>query len=757
MNNEKQRLFLFFALALSLTLGTQTLLDALGLLPKSKPRPKGEPRAGAQVERIHPAKDIVKDKAGAGSSLPENVFEPAGPIASVEPPTARIDPGSLRLGSATLKDTNPYRLAVQLDQRGASVVSVISSRYEAELEFGKKDVKPLRVIGGIAPELLEAGASLETIAPYSFALTVSRPGEGNAPTPLPPGARASDIDTLDWKAWEVVADDKGRLVRPISKEGPAPKGVVEGQEIVFRTRADDPDVEVTKTYRLFEGEDGFELELGFASPSADRTLQYRLLGPHDLPIEGEWYTGTFRDVFFGQKDLALVAQTAADVVKKRENPTHFSAAPLRFAGVENQYFAVLLQPDPLPATTQDGTIQETNATVLKDAPGAPQKADVSVVVTSKTLEVGPNRPQSQTFRIYAGPKRAVDLAPFGAEALASYHKNQWVSIPFASSLATNVIAPLLDRIYALTKQVAGIFGFKAGSYGIAIILLTITVRLILFPLSRKQAISAKKMQDLQPKMAELKEKFKDDKEAMTRETFAMYKKHGVNPMGGCLPALIQLPIFVGLWQALNNAVHLRHASFLWIRDLAAPDMLFRFPATIPFLGDYFNLLPFLVVSLMLVQTKLFSPPPTTPEAEMQQKMMKFMMIFMAFIFYKVPSGLGIYFITSSSWAICERLLLPKLVSSHATPGGGESGNGPPRGGRGDGPTRKPDGPPTGWLAKRLGRWQKIKEEAQRIMDEASQDRTIRKDGRDPARDRDQGGKEKEKDKARPKLKPGKRR
>ena len=189
----------------------------------------------------------------------------------------------------------------------------------------------------------------------------------------------------------------------------------------------------------------------------------------------------------------------------------------------------------------------------------------------------------------------------------------------------------------------------------------------MFPIGRKQALAAQKMQLLQPHLKELQEKYKDDKERLTKETFALYKKHGVNPVAGCLPALIQLPIFVGLWQALNTSFPLRHAPFLWIRDLAAPDMLFRFPfaSEVPFLGHWFNVLPFVVVGLMLVQTKLFAPPATTPEAEMQQKMMKYMMIFMGFMFYKVPSGLGLYFITSSMWAIGERLLLPKIT--HAQP------------------------------------------------------------------------------------------
>ncbi len=221
------------------------------------------------------------------------------------------------------------------------------------------------------------------------------------------------------------------------------------------------------------------------------------------------------------------------------------------------------------------------------------------------------------------------------------------------------------------------------------------VRLIMFPLSRKQAISAKKMQDLQPLLKEIQQKYKDDKEKQTKETMALYSRNGVNPVGGCLPALIQLPIFVGLWQALNTSVQLRHASFLYIQDLAAPDMLFPFPwGETPWLGHYFNLLPLLVVGLMLVQTKLFSPPATTPEAEMQQKMMKYMMVFMAVMFYKVPSGLGIYFITSSLWQICERLLLPKRAAAHAAQVKEEGGDpdGPGDNGWPGGQTPGPDRP-----------------------------------------------------------------
>jgi YidC/Oxa1 family membrane protein insertase len=205
---------------------------------------------------------------------------------------------------------------------------------------------------------------------------------------------------------------------------------------------------------------------------------------------------------------------------------------------------------------------------------------------------------------------------------------------------------------------------------------------------------------------------------------------------------------------LNNSVALRHSSFLYIRDLAAPDMLFQLPFTIPFINaDYFNLLPFLVVALMLVQTKLFSPPPTTPEAEMNQKMMKYMMILMAFMFYKVPSGLGLYFITSSLWQIGERLLIPKVIASHPKPaieGGdlGDRGKGPGPNGSGPNGNGKGDGR-QGWLGKRI----------EKLLEEAAKDKTHRNNDRGlgaPVRESERE-RERERDRNRPRPKPGKRR
>jgi YidC/Oxa1 family membrane protein insertase len=768
MSSEKRLVLVMIATFITM-LAIQYGMEVTGLTP---PRPKPQPDfkkigAAANDKAAKPKteagqKDEKKAPEEAKLAKKEKEGEEARPAKLAGPKVAIVEPDEIVLGSDRDKTPGGYRLKVSLEQQGAGVASVASSRYDAEFD-------PKRGGGRKQPRRPLQLLQYDPTAVPSLALAL-RPARSE---PARPAAPADDPDAVPESRpaspaelplaevlWDVVRDDNGRIVKTLSKTDPATKRQVEGQEIAFRTTADELGITLTKKFRLWKGEDGFEMELELDSPQKENAVVCRLFGPHNIPIEGEWYTGTFRDVYFGQvrgKTIEVVTKPASDIAKPKAAVFDNTSYPLAFAGIENQYFTVFVEPSPIPQAQPERWDSETTATVVHPRPDAVQKSDISFEILSRTLSVGPNHPSSQTFKVYAGPKTTDALAPYRAGGLASYRKYQWFGIPGASWMAMHVIAPLLDVIYDLTAKVASLFGGRSGNYGVAIILLTLLVRLIMFPLGRKQAISAKRMQDLQPLLKEIQEKYKDDKERQTRETFALYKKHGVNPVGGCLPALIQLPIFVGLWQALNNSVHLRHAHFLYIQNLAAPDMLFRFPTELPLLGDYFNLLPFLVVSLMLVQTKLFAPPATTPEAEMQQKMMKYMMIFMAFMFYKVPSGLGLYFITSSLWQISERLLLPKVTHAAPTPGaadddknpppgggGGRGGPGPGGGGRG-GPGG--NGAPVKPQGKLAQFWEKVKAEA-------AKDSTYRKMVGEI-----QENKEREKDrgKGKPRARPGRKR
>jgi len=212
-----------------------------------------------------------------------------------------------------------------------------------------------------------------------------------------------------------------------------------------------------------------------------------------------------------------------------------------------------------------------------------------------------------------------------------------------------------------------------GNYGVAIILLVVLVRLVLHPLTKKGQVQMVKMQKLAPQMQKLKEKYKDDKQALNREMMALYKQAGATPLLGCLPMLLQLPILFALFAGLNAAVELRHAAFLpfWITDLAAPDALVSFGegVKVPMLGwtlRSFNLLPILVTLSMFLYTKTNpqATQPTDPAQAKQTKMMTYMMpVMMLFFFYSAPSGLNLYFMTSTFAGVAEQKIIRKHIQA----------------------------------------------------------------------------------------------
>jgi YidC/Oxa1 family membrane protein insertase len=195
------------------------------------------------------------------------------------------------------------------------------------------------------------------------------------------------------------------------------------------------------------------------------------------------------------------------------------------------------------------------------------------------------------------------------------------------------------------------------NYGIDIILLTILIKIIFYPLTVKSSKSMKKMQKLQPQMQKLKEKYKDDKQRMNQEVMAMYKREGANPMGGCLPMIIQIPVFFALYKALSGAIELRHAPFMfWINDLSAPEDLFTFHVlgyALPI-----RILPLIMGVTQVIQQKM-TPTSVDP---MQEKMMLFMPIFFTFLFWGFPAGLVLYWLVNNVISIGQQYYINKKVS-----------------------------------------------------------------------------------------------
>jgi YidC/Oxa1 family membrane protein insertase len=164
----------------------------------------------------------------------------------------------------------------------------------------------------------------------------------------------------------------------------------------------------------------------------------------------------------------------------------------------------------------------------------------------------------------------------------------------------------------------------------------------------------KKMQALQPKIKALQEQHKNDQAKISREMMELYKRHKVNPMGGCLPMVLQIPVFIAFYQVLAQTAELQGEPFIfWVKDLSGPDRAWTFPFQIPFLGDSVNILPILMIGSMVWQQQL-TPHTGTPE---QQKVMMIMPLVMGVILYQLPSGLVLYWFVSNLLSIIHQLFV----------------------------------------------------------------------------------------------------
>jgi len=453
-------------------------------------------------------------------------------------------------------------------------------------------------------------------------------------------------------------------------------------------------VTVAKEYRLLpptEAADaGYRLGLTVtwqADGAAGREsiVTYALDGPTGLPTEGWWYAQrvardwsslAVRDValrFSGEQTTLVSGLKIADQALTHPASTVREGKPLSFAGVDALYFASALIP--VAAGSDAPALAEVRPIAVAEPPAAARKklVDVTPRLVSQEIVLAAGGTTTHRYEIFAGPKKPDLLGQFGASGAAMddlvyYGWFGWVARPLIA---------LLHGLHAVI-----------GNYGIAIILLTVMVRGAMFPLSRRQAVSSQKMQALQPEMKALAEKYKNEPEKRTRATQELWRKHGVNPVSGCLPVFIQIPIFMGLYRSLATDVELRQAPLFssairWCSNLAAPDMLWDWSKFLPdflaapeaWLGPFLNLFPLVTIGLMLWQQKLFMPPAVDEQQKVQQQVMNYMMWFMALMFFKVPCGLCLYFIASSLWGIAERLWMPTtlpVAATAAAAGGGRT-------------------------------------------------------------------------------------
>jgi YidC/Oxa1 family membrane protein insertase len=718
MQPQQKNLIVFFILSFLIFVGYSALQSYLNPI-KPKPTPKKETDEEAKV---NPWTDLPPQAIAAqvGLAVPMPAVPTIGPIsqlaAQVEiarwtadkphfwalktnlpPPEPVVQKPKQAPRTIELGNDSSYNLHVKLTTRGAGVESIILNKFQEASSLGRpvfqtddngKHLKDER--GKPIPEKLALVPGTDPEPDPSYALY-------NYPTPK----ASNPVNTLGNVVWHVKEEKVGRDL--------------DEQKVVLETELPEQRIRITKTFTLKKFDYHIGLEVTFEALKDKVDFRYQLAGAHGLPIEGEWYTYTYRNSLIGLVDKGTVYRDLQDSraigVQMGGKDVWKGDSYIGYAGVATQYFASVIALDNKQEEGVDrrNTLEWARPTV--EGPPNVQKPfldDITTRVNSVALELKPGHPLTHKFLLYNGPVKVRLLgtlegdqavAPGDPEytaqlvdlyenklhlnTLTDYHSPSsmgWFSSKIGWTWAiiffTNLIHNLLWFLHSFI-----------GNYGLCIILVTIIVRGSMFPLSRRQALAGAKMQakmaELAPEIKKLEEKHKNDAMALQQAKNELYMRKGINPlamMGSCWMVLLQMPIFMGLYYALQESIHFRLAPFLWMENLAAPDMLKWWGENIPwisqpsaqggllYLGPFFNILPIIAVSLMLVQQKMLTPPPTDEQQAMQQKMMKWMMVLFGFMFYKVAAGLCLYFIASSLWGLAERKLLPKRQLATATAG-----------------------------------------------------------------------------------------
>lgn len=286
---------------------------------------------------------------------------------------------------------------------------------------------------------------------------------------------------------------------------------------------------------------------------------------------------------------------------------------VQWAGVTDKYFLTAL-------LAEKATIASVELKTNK-------AGFIETIASTPVFTVSPAQAVTVSQRIFVGPKEINTLKAQGSAL------EQSLDLGWFSALAK----PMLHAL--------NFFYGYVSNYGVAIIIITVILKIVFFPLTHKSYKSMKEMGNLQPKMAALKEKYKNDRDAMNRAVMELYREHKVNPLGGCLPMVVQIPVFFALYKALMFSIELRHAPFIfWVTDLSDKDPYY--------------VTPIIMGATMFIQQKM---TPSNMD-EMQQKIMLALPIVFTFMFLNFPSGLVLYWLVNNILTIAQQMYINKLVN-----------------------------------------------------------------------------------------------
>jgi len=390
------------------------------------------------------------------------------------------------------------------------------------------------------------------------------------------------------------------------------------QEITFSWKSDGG-VVVEKTYKF--SPDSYLIGLDVAIKNgSDRNIQDKLF----ITLKGSTPSDTRMYGFEGPAALINDKLEEVDIKDIAEKSTY--TGNVKWVALQDRYFIMSIIPDPVEEASMRLTLMEDNL--------------IEAQYLNPVGDIPSGTQHTYQYSLFFGPKSMKVLKAAG------YGLGEALNFGFFDILAKPCVW-LMNTLYGVIPN-----------YGVAIIVLTILIKIVLWPLGSKSYKSMSEMKKIQPLMKDIREKYKNDKKKMNEEVMGLYRTYKINPLGGCLPMVVQLPVFFALYRMLYQAIELRHAPFLlWIDDLSAPDRLFHFGFSIPFMEPPHGIpvLTIIMGATMLLQQKM-SPPMGDPT---QAKMMMFMPLIFTVIFINFSSGLVLYWLVNNILSISQQYYIQK--------------------------------------------------------------------------------------------------
>jgi YidC/Oxa1 family membrane protein insertase len=391
-----------------------------------------------------------------------------------------------------------------------------------------------------------------------------------------------------------------------------------GQNITFSWRSDDG-ILIEKTYKFMPDSYVVGLDVAIKNGSG-RSVQDRLY----VALNGKAPTDKRLYAFEGPS--AFINDELEEIKIKKIKDQNTFDGKIKWIALQSRYFMTGI----IPNQVLDASLQ---LTLQSD-----QFVTAQYVQPEKMIQ--PGTQYTYEYQLFMGPKRMDELKQVG------------------NDLDKVVDFGMFDFIAKPCVWLMNVFYGVIPNYGVAIIILTVLVKILLWPLGSKSYKSMSEMKKLQPLMQEIRQKYKHDKKKMNEEVMGLYRTYKINPLGGCLPMVVQLPVFFALYRMLYEAIELRHAPFLlWIDDLSAPDRLLRFDFSIPFMEPPYGIpvLTLIMGATMLLQQKMSPPMGDATQA----KMMMFMPIIFTVIFINFSSGLVLYWLVNNILSIAQQYYTQK--------------------------------------------------------------------------------------------------